>query len=205
VNVQPPPLTLDPRAPWNTAPTPMHLEQVTQAKSRGAKIRRATIVATISGWGTGIFAAITLLTGLLDPITMFLGIGMAVVSLIELRGAGEIKRLDPAAPRRLALNQLAFGGLLFAYGAISLWTALHQPSQAMQLAGNDPQVARMIGDIDAITRLVYIAVYGGVMLAALLGPGLTSLYYSTRGKHIAEYIRQTPQWILDLQRAGMSL
>ena len=42
--------------------TAEHLQQITFARLQGAKIRRAATVATLDGWTTGIFAALTLLS-----------------------------------------------------------------------------------------------------------------------------------------------
>ena len=175
------------------------------ARALGAKIRRAVIVATLGGWTVGSFAALTLLTSLFSLAGLLLGAGMAVVAYFEFRGARELRRLDPSAPRRLALNQLAFAGMLFIYAAISLWTSLHGPNELAEAAASDPQMAQMLAPFESLTRTIYIAVYATMMVLALLGPGLTALYYSSRTKHIDTYIRQTPQWILDLQRAGLSL
>src|SRR5689334_14635311 len=102
------------------SPTPEHLAQIAAARSASAKIRRATNVALTGGWVTGTFAAITIVSSLTSPVALALGVGMAFVSYFEFHGAGELKRLEPRAPKRLALNQIAFGVLLFLYSAISL-------------------------------------------------------------------------------------
>ncbi|HEY7088339.1 MAG TPA: hypothetical protein VH518_09645, partial [Tepidisphaeraceae bacterium] len=113
-----------------------------------------------------------------------------------------LKRLDRTAPRRLAINQIAFGILLFSYGAFCLWTALHAPPDELV---SDPQLRQMMGPFQDLARELYIIIYGSVMLAAVIGPGLTAFYYSRLTKHIDAYLSQTPQWILELQQAGMSV
>ena len=183
----------------------MHLEQIAAARKLGVKIRRAVGVATFSGWTTAVFAMLTLFMGFTSLYGFLLGAGMAFVSLFEFRGASEIKRLDRTAPRRLAINQLAFGAMLFAYSGISLWSMVHDPSEITKLLGEsgaDRETQQMVSDL---ARTFVFAIYGGVMIAAILGPGLTAVYYYTRLKYIDAYVKQTPQWILDLQRAGMSV
>lgn len=204
-----------PAAPWSTPPSPQHLEQITIAKRLGAKIRNAAGVAIFSGWSTAVFAVLTLLFGLISFsfVGSLLGFGMCVVALNEFKGASRLKRLDDSAPRFLAINQLAFAGMIVVYGAISLWMVMANPAELTkeldQYGGDFRQAGIDIKDsgidITGTVKLAYIAVYGGVMLFGVIGPGLTAWYYYTRRPYIQQYVAQTPQWILDLQRAGMSL
>jgi hypothetical protein len=202
----PPPLP----SPFSGPPTPAHLEQIQAAKRMSVKIRRAVATAKVSGWTTAIFAAGTIALSLTSFWGIVLGAGMAVISIIEFRGVTELQRLDPTAPKRLALNQLAFGLLLFGYGAFMLWDSFYGgggKQQIQEMVGDmsmvgDPQMQRTM---ESLASTVAIALYGSVMLAAILGPGLTAVYYYTRKKYIERYLRETPQWIIDLQRAGMNL
>jgi hypothetical protein len=190
--------------PWTTPPTPMHLEQLAAARRRSTKIRRAIATATFSAWTTALFAGLTMLCSVTSPLGFALGAGMAVVSYVEFKGVGHLKRLDRAAPTWMAKNQIVFGVILFLYGAISLWQSLNAPLPPEVMS--DPLVAQAYGrDLGELSKLIYTAVYGSVMLAAILGPGLTALYYRTRVRFIDEYLKETPQWILDLQRAGMNV
>ena len=47
--------------------------------------------------------------------------------------------------------------------------------------------------------------YAMVMVVGIAEPGVMALYYHRRGKMLQAYVQTTPQWILDLQRAGMSV
>lgn len=194
-------------APWTTPPTPQHLAELDTARRLGAKIRRAAGAAIFSGWSTAIFAFLTFLVGAasFSFIGSLLGMGMAIVALCEFRGAAGIRKLDPIAPRRLAINQVIFGALLLAYGAISLWMVLSNPSELAGEIGKYPELRGYVPEITELARLIYIAVYGGVMLFAIVGPGLTAWYYDSRRRYIEDYVKNTPRWILDLQRAGMSI
>jgi hypothetical protein len=189
-----------PPSPFTSPPTPAHLQQIADAKRLGAKIRRAISVAKFSGWTTAIFAVSTVVLSIGSFWGVALGTAMAVISVIEFRGVTELTRLDLNAPRRLALNQLAFGLMLLGYGAFMLVQSMTSPSAL------SPEVKEFVGkEGEALARSLYSAVYGSVILAAILGPGLTAVYYYTRRRYIEQYLTQTPQWIIDLQRAGMSL
>jgi hypothetical protein len=192
--------------PVASPPTREHLEQIAQAKLLSAKIRRCNAVAAFSAWTTAIFGGITFLSSLpfLSVIGITLGAGMLVCAYIEFQAGAELKRLDLRAPRKLACNQLAFGAMLFLYGAYSLWARLTSPI--------DPELVRQLGEfkdvmneVDSLMKLAFILLYVSVMAVAIIGPGLTAWYYYSRKKYLEAYVTQTPQWILDLQRAGMQL
>jgi hypothetical protein len=188
-------------SPLNGGATPMHLQQIAQAKKTGKSIRQAVIVSRISAWTTLVFAIGTLVSSLTSLGGLMLGIGMAVVSIVEFKGGTALKCLDVTAPRRLAINQLVFGGLLFSYAAMCLWTS----STTTSTLTSDPQLQQMLAPFRDIEKTIYTLVYGAMMAAAVIGPGLTSLYYWGRIKHIQRYLAETPKWILELQEAGMSL
>jgi hypothetical protein len=182
------------------------LEQIAAAKTRGIKVNRAVRAASFSAWTLGIFGALTLLGGLLSVDGIIIGVGLCVVAYFEFQGAARLKRLDPLAPRRLAINQLALAALLFIYGTYGLWGSLHAPSELSSLSTSDVQeLKRQFPDLMSMETPITIAVYVAVIAVAMIGPGLTAIYYHTRTKYIEAYLRETPQWILDLQRAGMSL
>ena len=112
------------QAPWTTPPTQEHLAQIAVAKhqrenppgSAGRDVQRLDHC----------LFAITTLLFLAFGFSFWgfvLGAGMSVIALVEFRGVAHLKRLDVTAPRRLALNQLAFCVGLFLYGAISLFSA----------------------------------------------------------------------------------
>jgi hypothetical protein len=193
----------------NSPPTREHLEQIAAARILGKKIRRAASVAAFSGWTIAIFAVLTLIFSLTDPPALLLAIGMGITAYFELRGAGELKSLDRTAPRRLAINQLVLGAFLFLYGAFKLWQSIRHPESLMAEVASDPQIAKELAPYENMTQrfsiLIYSALYATVMIVAILGPGLTAVYYRSRAKFIDQYVRDTPPWIIELQRAGMSI
>jgi hypothetical protein len=192
-------------SPLNSPPTPQHLEQIAAAKTLGKKISRAVGVAKLSGWTIAIFAVLTFLSGLFSFSAMVLGLGMGIVAYFELRGAGELKRLDPTAPRRLAINQLALAAILFLYGGWELLQSIRHPQSLLADTSSDPQVAQMLAPYQNFSQMIAVTIYLTVMIVAILGPGLTAVYYNSRRKYIEDYLRGTPEWIVQLQRAGMSV
>jgi hypothetical protein len=144
---------------------------------------------------------------------MGVGIGLALVAIIEFRAAGKLNRLDDGAARRLALNQILLSLILLTYAAyafMSAWRDIDPYVRAVEptlLA--DPNVATGIsnGDftIEQFVRLCVGLVYGALALVALTVQPATALFYLSRRKHLARYIGETPPWIIEMQRAGGKL
>jgi len=181
--------------------TPEQMQALHAARRNGRKIARAAAVATFSGWTLVVFASITLLGGIFGLPALLLGIGMAVVARIELRGARGLRRAEPGAPGRLALNQLALGAMLCLYGAWCIFAAVTGPGPYDEQIAAGGEVAEMIQPIAALHMLVSVLVYGGLIVGGLIGTGCTSLYYFTRRGHVNAHIRKTPAWVLETLRA----
>jgi hypothetical protein len=181
--------------------SPDQLREFVAAKARSTKLRRAASVATFGGWTTAVFSGLTILTGFLSPSAILLGIGMAVVSFNEFRGSAMLKRFDARAPRRLALNQLAFGAMLVAYGLWCVVAALSGPVISAPHTG-EARVDAMLGDIGRLERTLSIAVSLVVAAFGVVGPGLAAWYYFTRAGAMRTFLRATPPWTVELMRAA---
>jgi hypothetical protein len=121
---------------------------------------------------------------------------------VELRGAGRIRQLQSDAARVLGFNQLALGALLIAYGAWQIYGQLTGTGEYAQIAASDPQLAQMLAPVEDLTRMIVVGVYGGLIVVSLVAQGGLAMFYFTRGKYIRDYVRQTPAWIVNLQKAG---
>jgi hypothetical protein len=190
------------------APTPEHLAQLDAARVAGGKIRRAVAVANFDGWTIAGVAAITIVCSLTSISGIALGLGMTYVAWRELSSAAALKKLDPEAPRRLAINQLVLCGMLVLYFGWTLFQDLTGPSASSQLIAEAPDAQSMLGNfsgIDDISREFDIILYVGLILTSVLAQGLTARYYSSRGRILKEYQTTTPQWILDYQQGGGTL
>ena len=91
--------------------------------------------------------------------------------------------------------------MIFLYGAFELAQSVRHPESIIN-TGSDSQAAQMLVPYQNLVQLVVIAFYATVMFVAILGPGLTAVYYYSRVKYIDAYLQQTPAWILELQRGG---
>lgn len=121
-------------------------------------------------------------------------------------GAKLIRRLEPDVTKRLAINQLIFGALLMIYACSSMWTALHEPSDIdKELSSQGVDATQMLGSVGQLEHTITVALYASVIVAAILGCGGMAWYYVTRRKYIVNYLREAPPWIIDLQKAGMSV
>ena len=188
--------------------SPEHFAQLAEARRRAKKIRRAASVATFDGWATGIFGGLTFFVGLIafSWIGIVLGAAMLIVAWVEFRGAKQLKQLDPDAANALAINQLVLGGALLLYAIFSLWNVFHGPNSISEQIANSPELTQAgLGSIESLARMIGVLIYGTLAAVAIFGQGGTALYYFTRRAHIEAYRRETPQWILDAQRAGMPM
>jgi hypothetical protein len=178
------------------SPSPEHLAQLDAARTASKKIRRVIAVANFDGWGIAVFAAITLALSLTSPSGILLGLGMGFIAYRELSSAAALKRLEPAACKRLAINQLIFSGLLILYFGWCLIDSLSTPP--------DPEVIES-GFTAAQVHAIFAAVYAALIAASILFQGGTAWYYHSRAKILEQYVIHTPQWILDYQRTGRTL
>ena len=62
-----------------------------------------------------------------------------------------------------------------------------------------------LGPVEGLTRLITLAIYGGMIAVAVFAQGGLALYYFTRGKYVRAYVQQTPEWVLAVQKAGSIL
>lgn len=182
-----------PAAAESSPLTSDHFIVLADARQRARKVFRAASTATMSGWTTALFAAVTILFGLTDPLSLLLGAGMGAIAYNEFRGAALLRKFDLRAPNRLAIGQLAFGALIVGYAGWSIIGAVRGPSAS---GSSDPQVDAMLADmkVDGLVRTLSVALYAGVGLVGALVPGLTALYYRTRARHIRKFLSETPDW-----------
>jgi hypothetical protein len=185
--------------------SPEHHRQLALARKAVRKIRRTISVASFDGWTVGFFAALTLLTGMTDLSGIFMGLGMAAVAWVELRGAARLRLLDSRATRTLALNQIALASILTLYALWRLHAATTGVSPYQAYKSADPQMARMLQPVENITHLITMVLYSAMIAVAFFAQGGLALFYFTRGKHIDAYLAQTPAWIIEMQKTGVAL
>jgi hypothetical protein len=162
-------------------------------------------MASFDAWTVGIFGALTFAFSLTDLSGLMLGVGMMGMATIELRSAGRLRRMDPAAARTLGFNQLALGSLLFGYAIWRSITVASGKGVYDAVGASDPQLAHMLQPMENLTRLISYAVYAALMAIAVFAQGGMALFYFSRVKHVKVYVARTPAWIVAMQRAGISI
>ncbi|MDT8368517.1 MAG: hypothetical protein RQ745_04880 [Longimicrobiales bacterium] len=177
--------------------SPEDREELEEAGERARRFLKAGRVATFNVWTLGAFAGITLLFGLFSPEALVLGMGMGVVTWNEHRGRTLLRDIDPEGPRALGRNQLGLMALIVTYALWSLWQARTHP---------DPGLARMDelmgGDTAGLVAELTTAVYLGVTALTILFQGLLARYYFARAPMVETYLRETPEWVVQLQRSA---
>lgn len=179
--------------------TPEQRQAFSEANARAGKILGAARVATFNGWTVGVFAAIGVVFGVVSLTALVLGIGMAVVARNEFRGRAMLRQFDARGPKLLGRNQLGFLVLIIAYCLWSMYQAVHNP--ITDLAGLEG-IEESVGSL--VTELT-VAVYAAVIVLSGLFQGLTARYYFARAPLIRTYLRETPEWIVELQRSSSAL
>lgn len=185
--------------------SPQHLQELAQAQASFSRIRNAVRWATFDAWTVASFAALTLVCGLFDASGFPLGIGLGVVAYIEFRAARRLRQLDPAAPRVLAINQLALMGILILYFAFQIYGAYTGDSVQRLLRQAAPEMAPMLEQDLATYRMMVVAFYLILIAAVVAAQGGTALYYASRARHLRDYIARTPAWVRDMQTAGITI
>jgi hypothetical protein len=180
--------------------SPEQQKDLVQATERAHKVFGAVKVATFNGWTIGIFAGITGLFALFGSVTaLVMGAGMAVVSWNEFRGRTRLRQFDPQGPRLLGRNQVGFMSLLVGYCLWSIYRTVTNP--VTEVLGLE-EIAGIPADV--VTSLT-VSVYLIVIVLSLLFQGLNALYYFRRIKPVEDYLRETPRWIVRLQRSTSGL
>ncbi|MGA2496131.1 MAG: hypothetical protein ABSH20_00230 [Tepidisphaeraceae bacterium] len=200
---------MPPPLPSSSPPPPAlsaeHLRQLAAARASAGKIRRAISIARFDGGTIAAFAVLTLLFGIASPVSLILALGMGTVAFVELRAARQLRRLDPAAIRTLAFNQLALGALLILYALVSLYMQYTGPGIYADAAASDPALADALKPFESLSRTLSLAVYALVIVIAIFAQGGLSLFYFSRARHLRAYLAQTPPWIIHLHQADLSL
>jgi hypothetical protein len=148
-----------------------------------------------------VFAALTLAFAFLSDWSAWaIGIGLGACAANELRGGAMLRRMDARGASVLGWNQLILAVLIVAYALWSLYSAVNNPSLPSLTQGTgDPQIDAMAKEL---TTVVTWALYGTMAVVGLIVPGLTAIYYFTRGPLVTAFRRETPGWILELIRRG---
>ena len=182
--------------------------EIAAAHARAKVIRRAAGMAAFNGWVTAFLAAGSLPFAFFSVSSLVVTAGLAVVAYNELQGRKQLLEFRPDAASRLGWNQVGFLGLIIAYCLWMLYTGLTGEGPFAAEIRAKPELAMALDDIGQFDRLyrgIVVAVYVSVILLSIIFQGLNALYYFSRRKHVEAYVRQTPDWVVELQRLTPSV
>ena len=183
-----------------TAPlTPEQNRELSEATERARTFLGAVKVATFNGWTIGIFAAISLLFAFFSVTALVMGVGLGLVARNEFRGRKLLRQFDPLGPRLLGRNQIGFMSLIIVY---CLWSMFQAGSNPITEIPGLEALADSYGDL--VTTLT-LAVYATVIVLTAVFQGLNARYYFARTQRVEDYLKETPGWIVEIQRSTSTL
>ena len=169
--------------------------QLAAAEVAWRPIGRAVRYATFDAWTLAACGVLSLPCMGVDAAGVIVAILLCVIAFVEFRGANRLRRLDPAAPRLLAVNQLTLTVAVLLYCLWNLYlTRTNRGVMGLLITqGLDPEMV-------ATARQVVYAMYAGLALVGPAGTAGAAWFYSTRTAKLRTYLDATPPWILQMQR-----
>ena len=160
-------------------------------------------MAAFNGWTIGVIAALSAQFALFSVAGMLTTAGLYVLAFIEFRGRRRLLQYDPSGATLLGWNQIGLLTLILAYCLWQLWTGLNGPSSLAAELQAQPELGDALGsleEVDSLYKDVVIAFYGTVIALSVIVQGVNAFYYFTRRKHVVACVRESPEWVLDLER-----
>jgi hypothetical protein len=188
-------------------PAPLDDAQVAvleKARNIQRKLRFAGFIALSNVFALGFFAVLSVLFALLDLSVPFMGVALGALAWNEARGWQGLRAGEPAASRRLALNQLLLLAAVIVYCAVNAYQGYTGPSPLDAVMAADPSLPDALGQaatdvgtsMDELTqwgRVAALVIYAVVAVASLIVQGLTAVYYRSLGPSL-EALAATPAW-----------
>ena len=184
--------------------SPEQLGQWAQANRSARKVLGAAKVATFNGWTLGLVAALCLPFAFFDTMSLVMGLGLGAAAWNEFRGRQLIRQFNLRGPRVLGWNQVALLGLLIGYCLWQIRVGLTGPNPYQEALQGTPELGPTLGSFDQFYKTMTLVVYGAILALSVVFQGFNALYYFRRTRLMQAYLAQTPAWILDIQRAGVS-
>jgi hypothetical protein len=176
--------------------SPEQQRQLAEANQRARKVLGAARVAAFNGWTIGSIAALSLLFGLFSRTALVMGLAMGIVAWNEFRGRTLLRAFDPEGPRLLGKNQVGLLVVIVGYCLWSIYTTTTQESPEMA------EIEAMIGPVSDLAAELTVMVYGAVIVLSVLFQGLNARYYFSRQRLVREYVQETPDWVVKLQKSS---
>jgi hypothetical protein len=174
--------------------SPEQKQQLADAGERSTKILGAARVAAFNGWTIGFFAAVSLLFAFSGLTALLMGLGLGWIAWNEFKGRDRLRAFDPTAATFLGKNQLHFMGLVLTYALWSVYRTLTEPIPHLD------EIEEAIGPIGDLVTSITVSVYLVVILLTVLFQGLNAKYYFARGPMLEEYLKNTPEWVVEMRK-----
>lgn len=177
--------------------TPDQQQELRDAKVLAGSFLGAGKVASMNGWSIGFFAGVSILFGLFSFTGLLMGVGLGVVARNEFVGRKQLRSFDPSGLELLWRNQMGFMALIIVYCLWSIYSAVALPNPQMA------ELMELLGDdMDELIQSLTVTVYAAVIVATAIFQGLNARYYFIRVARLRDYVRDTPPWVVDLQRSA---
>ena len=185
--------------------TVAHTQEFSAANERAKAIRRAARVAGFNGWVTALIAVCSAPFAYFSLVALIATVALAAVAWNEFRGRRRLLAFDPSAAAILGWNQVGLLALVIVYCLWMIYASLSGGDPLAELKTN-PEMKELLGaggGFDILYRQFVIGFYGLVILLTAIFQGGNAYYYFTRRRFIESYVRETPVWVRDLQRASL--
>lgn len=164
--------------------------------------------ARLDGWSVFLFAGLCTLVSLafLEPVGISVGLLVTLGGALEVHGYRRLRRNDAAGMRWLARSQLVVLGTIWSYGlsrllsfdAVYLQNEVIPDARALFASRglNLDQFLAQAGldsaDVVPLVRLLFVVLYGSVLLVTLLYQGGLYLYYRRHTAVVEEALTPPP-------------
>ncbi len=198
-------------APPNDRPLDQtHARAVAAAAARTQPIRKAARVAAFNGWSLALMAALSAPFALFSVDGLLVFAGLAIFAFNEFRGRKRLLAFEPAATTMLGWNQLGLLAMITLYCLWALYSNLLGSNSLEAQLKASPELGAAFGSLgnmdgfDGLYRQIVIVLYVSVIGLSALFQGANALYYFTRRAVVEDYVRETPEWVREIQRAAGS-
>ena len=116
----------------------------------------------------------------------------SVVARNEFVGRGRLRAFDLSGLELLWRNQLGFMALIIVYCLWSIYRTVAFPIPGTAM------LTELLGEGTAeLVRSLVLTGYAAVIVATTIFQGLNARYYFVRVARVRDYVRDTPQWVVD--------
>ncbi len=186
--------------------TPEAATQLMAAQAAWKPLRRAARYATAEAWTLALCAVVSLTPCFAGGwVGVVLAVVLGGVAAVEFGAARRLQRLDLAAPKRLAVNQLVLGAAVVIYSAVNFYLVSVGRGMMAELNAHPSQLGEEGAEAQEMIRSVLYVLYGSLIAAGVFMQGGTAWFYATREAKLRDYLANTPGWLVQMQRDRGSL